>query len=286
MGFNSYSLEYVDNASLTAIKQDRIDWKATALESENHGKHGNIKGFSRRSRQNLLRKMAQMDRTKLQFDPLFVTLTDQGDFETDAKQFKRHLDNFLKRLIYQFPDCCAIWRIEFQKRGALHLHIIVFGVRYICKDWLAKQWNRIISGDDDHLEAGTQVERSRGFKHTLGYCAKYVAKPTDYQLDDDIKGQEIGRHWGIANRSVFYGLLGDKKCIHLTRDEFYQIRRFYISYMDSCRRKSGNRMKRSTKKWLYADDKLKITVFLADTNVNRLVDWMRDNTALEGSMET
>ena len=76
MSFNSYSLEYTGNASLTAIKQDRIDWEAKALESENHGKHGNIKGFSRRSRQNLLRKMAQMDRTKLQFDPLFVTLTD------------------------------------------------------------------------------------------------------------------------------------------------------------------------------------------------------------------
>ncbi len=56
--------------------------------------------------------------------------------------------------------------------------------------------------------------------------------------------------------------------------------------MDSCRRKSNNRMKRSTKKWLYADDRLKITVFLADTNVNRLVDWMRAHTANISSMET
>jgi len=31
----------------------------------------------------------------------------------------------------KFPECCAIWRIEFQKRGALHVHMIVFG-----KDWL------------------------------------------------------------------------------------------------------------------------------------------------------
>ena len=39
----------------------------------------------------------------------------------------------------KFPECCAIWRIEFQKRGALHVHMIVFGVEYICKDWrLAK----------------------------------------------------------------------------------------------------------------------------------------------------
>jgi hypothetical protein len=35
----------------------------------------------------------------------------------------------------KFPECCAIWRIEFQKRGALHVHMIVFGVEYICKDW-------------------------------------------------------------------------------------------------------------------------------------------------------
>ena len=39
----------------------------------------------------------------------------------------------------KFPECCAIWRIEFQKRGALHVHMIVFGVEYIYKDWrLAK----------------------------------------------------------------------------------------------------------------------------------------------------
>ena len=39
----------------------------------------------------------------------------------------------------KFPECCVIWRIEFQKRGALHVHMIVFGVEYIYKDWrLAK----------------------------------------------------------------------------------------------------------------------------------------------------
>jgi len=159
MSFNTYTLEYTNNASLTAIKHDRIDWEATAIQSDDHGKHGNIKGFSRRSRQNLLRKMAQMDRTKLQFDPLFVTLTDQGDFETDARQFKQYLDNFLKRLIYKFPDCCAVWRIEFQQRGALHLHIIVFGVRYICKDWLAQQWNRITIMTTYKLELRWNVVR-------------------------------------------------------------------------------------------------------------------------------
>ena len=111
MSFNAYTLEYTNNASLTAIKHDRIDWEATAIQSEDHGKHGNIKGFSRRSRQNLLRKMAQMDRTKLQFDPLFVTLTDKGDFETDARQFKHYLDScpqprrdHQKWWARQFPD--------------------------------------------------------------------------------------------------------------------------------------------------------------------------------------
>ena len=90
----------------------------------------------------------------------------------------------------------------------------------------------------------------------------------------------------MLTEAYFTAYWGISKSIHLTRDEFYQIRRFYISYMDSCRRKSNNRMKRSTKKWLYADDRLKITVFLADTNVNRLVDWMRAHTANISSMET
>ena len=45
MSFNAYTLEYTNNASLSAIKHDRIDWEATAIQSEGHGKHGNIKGF-------------------------------------------------------------------------------------------------------------------------------------------------------------------------------------------------------------------------------------------------
>ena len=245
-------------------------------QNEGHGKHGNIKGFSRRSRQNLLRKMAKMDRTKLDFEPLFVTLTDQSEYMDDPRMFKTYLDNFNKRLIYKFPECCAIWRIEFQKRGALHLHMIVFGVKYICRDWLAQTWTRIVDGDSRHLQAGTSIERSHGFKHTIGYCAKYVAKETDYTLDEDLKAKEIGRHWGIVNRRIFYGLLGDNKSIHLTREEFYQIKRFYISYMDSCRRKSSNRMRRSTKRWLYSNETLKISVFLADDSVRKMVDYLKE----------
>ena len=46
---------------------------------------------------------------------------------------------------------------------------------YIDKDWLAKSWNEITEGNQDHLAAGTSVERARSWKHTGGYFSKTMA---------------------------------------------------------------------------------------------------------------
>lgn len=249
-----YTLQYTENASLSAIKRDRIDHSLKTHQdfSDEHGKHGNITMFSSASRKKLLRYMARIDRSKLDYAPLFVTLTYGSDYSEDPRECKRHLDNFLKRLAYKFPNSATVWRAEFQKRGALHFHMIVFCVKYICMDWLAKAWNGVVDGDEDHLKAGTSVERSNGYKHTIGYCSKYVAKKTDSRLDDDLKVKEIGRHWGISNREVFYGMLGESKLIDLTEGEYHEVRRYFRRYMDSCQRKKLDREKRKLRDRLRA----------------------------------
>ena len=41
-------------------------------------------------------------------------------------------------------------------------------------------------------------------------------------------------------------------------------------------RLKSNRMRRSTKRWLYSNDTLKISVFLADDSVRKMVDYLKE----------
>ena len=38
----------------------------------------------------------------------------------------------------------------------------------------------------------------------------------------------------------------------------------------------SNRMRRSTKRWLYSNDTLKISVFLADDSVRKMLDYLKE----------
>ena len=41
-------------------------------------------------------------------------------------------------------------------------------------------------------------------------------------------------------------------------------------------RLKSNRMRRSTKRWLYSNNTLKISVFLADDSVRKMVDYLKE----------
>jgi len=96
------------------------------------GLRGRINSFSHKSRRRLMETVASVDRRAVAV-PLFVTLTYPSSFPTDYTVYKKHLDTFLKRLRRAFPNVWAIWRLEFQKRGAPHFHILIFGARYIAR---------------------------------------------------------------------------------------------------------------------------------------------------------
>lgn len=89
-----------------------------------------IGGFSRQSRRRLLYLLASIDQQASGL-PLFVTLTHPGkDWEGYAEEMKRHLDNFHRWLSYRHPEASAFWRLEMQKRGAPHFHLLV-GVGFL-----------------------------------------------------------------------------------------------------------------------------------------------------------
>lgn len=138
--------------------------------------------------------------------PAMVTLTYPGKaseawpeiWPQNFEDVKIHLDRFKVKLIRKFPKAAFIWKLEFQKRGAPHFHLLVFGVPYLPCSMVAQWWYDIVgSRDQNHLEAGVEVTRVRSLNGVLTYVGKaYMGKAVE-------GGSENGRFWGIRNRKHY-----------------------------------------------------------------------------------
>lgn len=162
-------------------------------EAPEGGERGEA-AFSKASRRRLIRAVGEIDQD--QAGPgLFVTLTYPGSFclhQSPPDSWKRDLDVWTHRLVRRHPTVWGVWRIEPQKRGAPHYHLLLWGVPRIEREWLSQSWWEVVgSGERSHLVAGTQVQRMRSHRGALVYAAKYLAKPCDSWV-----GLRVGRWWG------------------------------------------------------------------------------------------
>ncbi|MBV8801900.1 MAG: inovirus-type Gp2 protein, partial [Gammaproteobacteria bacterium] len=202
------------------------------------------KGFSDDSRRRLMQKMSMWNLNGLSL--LFVTLTYPGIYTEDWEVWKRDVDTFIKRLErkYEVTVGC-LWRIEFQKRGAPHFHMIL-ATNKECKSivvfraQIQQMWADIVrdgylmSGGkieqyeqhyNKHLKAGTGVEEVKGRKQLMSYVSKYVAKNTNIKAPDN-----FGRNWGFRDMN---GKL-----------DFSPVETVVLN------NKQGNELKRMIKHWL------------------------------------
>ncbi|MDZ7659639.1 hypothetical protein [Fodinibius sp.] len=161
---------------------------------------GDIKGFSRKSRLRLLKKTNRVDHEN-KSKPYFVTLTYPERYPVDREEYKSDLDTFLKRLKRAAGDVEYLWRLEAQKRGAPHYHLLLYIERDInlslFKKWVSQNWFEVVQRnwdikDGKHLRAGTNCKRINDFRQASYYVSKYMAK-TD---DEKLKNQ--GRYWGAS----------------------------------------------------------------------------------------
>jgi hypothetical protein len=161
-------------------------------------RRGKVREFSRRSRTRLQQTLCAVPIAHVGRGLLFITLTYPRAWPGDWLTWKRQLDTLGKRMKRQFPNFGAVWKLEPQKRGAPHFHLLVVGVPFIAKDWLSRAWFEIVqSGDARHLAAGTQVQLARSHRGVVSYAAKYTAKreqlPASWQ-------DGVGRFWGVIGR--------------------------------------------------------------------------------------
>lgn len=159
---------------------------------------GKVTEFSKASRKRLAFVASNTD---VEFTTM-ITLTYPGQFPTEGTQVKRHLRNFLDwiRKDQQAPD--YLWFLEFQARGAPHIHILlafpwprtraeIRGLRHR----VSATWYRIVaSGDPRHLQAGTSVEKLRSRDGGARYAVKYAQKMRQKKVPEAY--QDCGRFWG------------------------------------------------------------------------------------------
>jgi len=163
------------------------------------GERGIVTRFSKASRRRLMKQMARLNAERA----IFITLTYPESFP-GPKQAKNDLRAFLERLRRRYPESSAIWRLEFQKRGAPHFHLILFGVRWFpfvtCRAW----WANIIAEHVGDTLPFVRVEAIRSRRRLTYYVSKYAAKVPAEQSEAALFNNgaylHVGRHWGVFNR--------------------------------------------------------------------------------------
>lgn len=162
-----------------------------------------ITTFSNKSRSRLFKLLSNLRYNRLS-EGLFVTLTYHYGHKKNHSELKKDLQAWLQYLRDNVKDVYYIWRLEFQKRGAIHYHVMVFTPRgnsalqsEKIQTGLSQAWHRIADPESDaHGQYGTQVKLIDNYKMAICYLSKYVAK-----VDQENEQEYTGRRWG-ASRNI------------------------------------------------------------------------------------
>lgn len=166
----------------------------TSRQPKNRGIRKPIIEFSPGSRRRMLKKT-----TGLYGEVYFLTLTFGRQFP-DAFEGKQFLQRFLKRFFRKYPKMLVVWRLEFQKRGAVHFHLILVSAKSLnptlLKIWCQKFWHSLLKKTDYWQGLATaqyscNLKVASGKNAARAYITKYAAK-------GDIDCAEVGRRWGIC----------------------------------------------------------------------------------------
>ncbi|MBE5429214.1 hypothetical protein E3G47_000780 [Mycobacteroides abscessus] len=209
-----------------------------------------ITEWSRKSRSAMCRAFAQLDYTPIIASgrvPAMVTLTYPGEWLTVApsgRSVKRHMDLWRKQFEREFGEKARyIWKLEFQRRGAPHIHLWTAppsrsgrsGLSF--RAWCSRSWAAVVAHPDPaqrarHELAGTAVDVLEGLrasdpKRLAVYFTKHSSPnmlgDKEYQhvvpIEWRASGKGPGRFWGV------YGLEKAIAPAELAEDDYIRARR-------------------------------------------------------------
>jgi hypothetical protein len=186
---------------------------------------------------------------------VFITLTYPRAYSQDWQEWKRDLDVFLKRFMRRYPKATVLWKIELQRRGAPHYHLIVWGVPFVPHKWVALAWFEIVgSNDPKHLVAGVQVKGVKGDRAAVYYLCKYIAK-----AGPGAGAIALGRVWGFRGKRNLPICVSHHYVDVLV---FYEVRRVLRAWI-------ARKLKRKIRWGVHGGQGL--TAYLDDCTLSRLV---------------
>lgn len=224
--------------------------RRSPTSSDGHGTGGVITEWSRKSRSSMCRTFAELDYSALVEPgriPAMVTLTYPGEWEVVAPtgaSVKRHMTLWRKRFQREYGEPARyIWKLEFQRRGAPHIHLWMAppiapgrsGVAFA--QWLSGAWAQVVDHPDPaekarHRLAGTAIDVLSGLKACdPKRLAIYFTKHSSPNMHGDKEYQHIvptlwqppghgpGRFWGV------YGLKKALAVVEVAQDAYLASRR-------------------------------------------------------------
>src|SRR5215204_2077417 len=218
-----------------------------------------VRGFSRESRRNLLRRLASINRSAFKDFKgrlISITLTYPHEYPEDPEVCKNHLKALRRRLQRKFGEFAGFWRLGIQQRGAWHFHLLLFvgpsfGSIDELRRFISSSWYEVTGKvSDGHLRAGTRVETVKRWKQATSYVERYMAKPEEFP-----EGLKTGRIWGVWNEEL---LPVRWDTVEVSLRDAFKIRRIYRKL---ARRKGSDSLRR-------------ITVFVRHENVVRLLEFL------------
>ena len=157
------------------------------------GPRGRItEGLSAASRRRLVAKCSQLAERER---PLLLTLTLPGRVDVTEEEVYGRARCVLRMLARNARG--YVWRREWQRRGAVHWHIVAFGLSRVAVRRAREAWWRIWGCQPYHYRRGLWCQRARNRKAWRGYIVKEVGKRHQSVAPE---GAWVGRAWGIVGR--------------------------------------------------------------------------------------
>jgi hypothetical protein len=155
-----------------------------------------------------------------------------------ACKVKRDIDVFTRRLLRQHPHIMIVWRVERQKRGSWHVHMLIYGMPYVPWHVLARDWVEVAGLPDYCVKTATHIRFVRGnSRQCLYYISKYIAKVDGNNDNDDDGNSDAGDSGGTGDADEYpgryWGVVGRKNeslywlsyTIIMTAQQFFTLRR-------------------------------------------------------------
>ena len=244
------------------MTQVRSKTKDDGHELKGGGIKQDITEWSQKSRREMLKNWNALEWERLG-DLLWIGLTYPTEFPK-AKESKKDLIKFWKRWEHHFGKVRGVWKLEFQRRGAPHYHLLLqmpggYGREdaETIKETLNGWWSEICgNGSEVHKRRGVYCEVWKHRGSPASYVAAHGEANTKEHQNHAPEGESPGRWWGTK------GIRPRWVTLELEPNTYFRARRMMQGLMKGRARRDGKKIRKKQASirglWVASQDAIRI----------------------------